>query len=534
MILKYFRNLFLFALFPLFSCSDMLDTTYTDGIDEENLENTIRTQPEKLKSVVNGLYYFMVDYQEGSGHDSFNYTAALHATDMMGQDIVMDGSNYFEWDYLHQYRLAPYIRTAFIWNTFYTIIGNGNKLLNLANKLSAEINAYSPDFYDNCLGQAYALRGMSYFYLIQLYQEVNTKGEINWDAPGVPILLSDLDEISPEEQDQLRGRNTVRQVLEQAEQDLLLALQLMEGHGKSVEIREVDENVVHGLLARYYMLTQEWQKAADHARLSHASYQLMNQDELLSGFMDANNEWMWGYRHTVETQSSLLSWFAHISNNSPGYAGIIAARLIDKQLYDTIHVDDIRRGLFNGPEGLTPENEDRFAEDIEFAPNIAKGYASLKFGKKTDWTQDYPYMRKSEMILIEAEAYAHLGQESKAEEVIIELLNNRIPDWDKELVVDNNGNPILDENGELIYKDVEIDVTVDFVHLQRRIELWGEGFSFFDNKRLYKGIDRSYKGSNHRASSQLVIEPGAENWVFQVPRREMQDNDFIDESEQND
>ncbi|WP_282036705.1 RagB/SusD family nutrient uptake outer membrane protein [Saccharicrinis aurantiacus] len=520
MIRNIFRNILLLTLIPLASCSDMLDTTLTEGISADDLETTIRTHPEKLKAVVDGLYYFMVSYQDGSGHDSFNYTAALHATDMMGVDIAMDGSTYFEWDYMHQYRAAPYIRTAFIWNTFYTVIGNGNRLLDLANKLSPEINEYSPDFYDSCLGQTYALRGMSYLYLIQLYQEVVTKDQINWDAPGVPILLSELEGLTPEEQDQLRGRNTVRQVLVQAESDLLKALSLLENYNRDQDVRAINKDVVHGLLARYYLLTQEWQKAADHANLAHSSYSLMRKEELLSGFMDANSEWMWGYRHTVETSSSLLSWFAHISNNSPGYAGIIAARLIDKQLYDTIEDGDVRKELFNGPDGLTPENQERYDSDIKTAPNIEKGYASLKFGKKTDWSQDYPYMRKAEMILIEAEAYARLGQEDKAEEVIKELMDNRNPSWNLE-----------EQGSEMI--EVDVDVNIDFIYLQRRIELWGEGFSYFDIKRLYKGIDRSYEGSNHRAASQLVIEAGAENWVFQVPRREIQDNEFIDESEQN-
>lgn len=509
MMVKYLKKLFVLILLPLVSCSDMLDTTYTEGIDADNLENTIRTQPQKLKAVVDGLYYFMISYQDGGGHDSFNYTAALHATDMMGEDIVIDGSTYFEWDYLHQYRSAPYIRTAYIWNTFYTVIANGNRLLDMAYKLAPEINAYNPDFYDSCLGQTYALRGMSYLYLIQLYQEVTTKDQLNLSAPGVPILLSEIDDLDDEARDLLRGRNTVGDVLAQVEHDLLEALQLMQKYDRGSEIREINIDVVHGLLARYYMLTQQWQNAADHANLAHSPYGLMSEDQLKSGFMESNQEWIWGYRHTVETQSSLLSWFAHISNNSPGYAGIIAPRLIDKKLYESIDDSDIRKRLFNGPEGLSPEDRERFAADIEFAPKIETGYASLKFGKKTDWTQSYPYMRKAEMILTEAEAYAHLGNQTKAEEVIKQLMDNRSPGWDT-------------------------PVDIDFIHLQRRIELWGEGFSFFDNKRLYKGIDRSYQGSNHRATSQLVIEAGAVNWVFQIPRREIQDNDFINESEQND
>ena len=55
------------------------------------------------------------------------------------------------------------------------------------------------------------------------------------------------------------------------------------------------------------------------------------------------------------------------------------------------------------------------------------------------------------MILIEAEAYAHLGDGAKATQVLKELMAERQPDWN------------------------ESSVTVDDIHLQRRIELWGEG-----------------------------------------------------------
>ena len=32
---------------------------------------------------------------------------------------------------------------------------------------------------------------------------------------------------------------------------------------------------------------------------------------------------------------------------------------------------------------------------------------------------------------------------------------------------------------------------------QRRVELWGEGFAYYDIKRLDKQVIRSYAGSNH-------------------------------------
>ena len=58
---------------------------------------------------------------------------------------------------------------------------------------------------------------------------------------------------------------------------------------------------------------------------------------------------------------------------------------------------------------------------------------------------------------------AHLNKNGEAASVLKELMVNRDPSWNK------------------------TSVTVDEVYTQRRLELWGEGFSFFDHLRLKKG-----------------------------------------------
>ena len=104
------------------------------------------------------------------------------------------------------------------------------------------------------------------------------------------------------------------------------------------------------------------------------------------------------------------------------------------------------------------------------------------------------YMRAAEMVLIEAEAYAHLNQGSKAAEVLKVLMNKRQPSWNK------------------------ATVTVEDVYLQRRIELWGEGFSFYDLKRLNKDIK---------------VDAHDVRWIYQIPLSEIQENKLINAEDQN-
>ena len=209
---------------------------------------------------------------------------------------------------------------------------------------------------------------------------------------------------------------------------------------------------------------------------------------------------MWGFAHNSETQTSYASFFSHISNLAPGYAGLAySAKLIDKRLYDQIPDDDYRKTLFNGPEG----------DASQPTAGAKLPYANLKFGNDGSWTMHYIYMRAAEMVLIEAEALARQGKNAEAATVMAELMKNRQPSWNK------------------------ASVTVDDVLLQRRIELWGEGFAYFDLKRNNKGIDRNYEGSNHQAGYLHTIPAFDVRWTYQIPQSEMQENSHIQDSEQN-
>ena len=352
------------------------------------------------------------------------------------------------------------------------------------------------------LGQAYAIRGMSYTYLVQIFQSyMNQDGTINRNAAGVPLILTTVDGYSLDQLDGLKGRNTVGEVLDQAEKDLKNAVEKLGEGYKRPGKNYIDQSVANGLLARYYLLTQKWSEAASAAKAARAGYTQRNNASLHDGFMDVDaSDVMWGFNHTSETQTAYASYFSHISNLAPGYAGLnYSAKLIDKRLYDQIADDDYRKTLFNGPAG----------DASQPTAGAKLPYANLKFGSDGNWTMDYIYMRAAEMVLIEAEALARQGKNAEAATVLKELMSNRQPSWNK------------------------TSVTVEDVLLQRRIELWGEGFSYFDLKRNNKGIDRNYEGSNHLAGKMHTIPAFDVRWTYQIPQSEMQENSHIQDSEQN-
>jgi hypothetical protein len=490
-VLKY-MSMGLLAL-TLGSCgSDYLDTEYTRYLDAETAGEAAGRNPDVF---LNGMWSWQVEYTDN--HDTFGLLSVLLAKDMMSEDIAVSAFHWFCYDYDFDNRMFNYRRTRADWSLFYTDIAKANDIIG-----SYPEGGKTPDE-KALLGQALAIRGMAFTYLPQIYQTyMNQDGTINRNAAGVPILLTTADGYTLDELDGLKGRNTVGAVLDQAEKDLTAAVQnLTEANYKRPSKNYVDLSVAQGLLARYYLLTQQWDKAAAAANAARSGYKQRDYAGLHDGFMTVNNsDVMWGFAHTSETQTTYASYFSHISNLAPGYAGMnYCAKLIDARLYSQIADDDYRKDLYNGPAG----------DSSQPTAGAVLPYASLKFGDTGDWTMHYIYMRAAEMVLIEAEAYARQGNGAQAATVLKELMANRQPSWNQS------------------------SVTVEDILLQRRIELWGEGFAYFDLKRNNLGIDRNYEGSNHLAGHLLTIPAFDVRWTYQIPQSEMQENMHIQDSEQN-
>jgi hypothetical protein len=426
--------------------------------------------------------------------------AILHATDMMSEDIVMSPLHWFNYDYLHDNRAWDYRRTNVIWRYFYTAISSANNVLGMTSAESDSKDVLA------LRGQALALRAFSYFYLVQLYQHVYPVVNSGTDLPGVPLYYA-----GNEEQESITARASVKTILAQIEDDLTTAVANLEGWTRNSK-NQIDYNVANGLLARYYLLTEQWTNAIDAAQKARTGYPIMS--NIYDGFMNiGNTEWLWGFDHNAETTTLYASFFSHISNLTGGYAGLnYAARYIDKRLYESIPATDGRKKWFQDVSDPRPAPTEVAKNDdgTDAAVSWNLDLANIKFGFNGAFTMDYLYMRASELALIEAEALAHLGRGGEAATLLKnELLSKRDPSWN------------------------QASVTVDDVHLQRRIELWGEGFATFDLKRLNKGIDRTYSGTNHYSSAQFKINAGDKRWIYQIPQSEIQENPDISEGDNN-
>ena len=491
------------AALVLASCDkdfDVQDTTRLSGSEAADL---VEQDPEFLASYVNGFYAWMVQYNTmGStraSHDDYGFLSIVCNTDMMGLDIAINGSwNWGTYDINHDYGAYNYGRPYQLWNFFYSFIKKTNEVIDFfgsEDPTNATLRGY--------LGQAYALRAFSYLYLIQLFQDpvegTTPSAKFRDDAPAVPIVYATRDGFSTDQANAVAGRNKLSDLKAEIERNIALALPLLEGYQRASK-NEVNYQVAQGIAARYYLLTQQWEKAITAAQAAQKGFDIMDATRLASGFDEIeDNEVLWGFNHNTETQTAYASFFSHMSNDSNGYGGVgQSVHCIDRSLYDQIPNTDYRKALFNNADG-----------DPAAATTGAKlPYAARKFGYVASWLQDYIFMRNAEMILIEAEAHARLS-DGQATSTLAKLMAKRNPAW------------------------ANSNVTVNDVLLQRRIELWGEGFEYFDLRRNGLSVDRKYEGTNHSAGAQYVFPAHSASWNFQIPRQEMQNNVNITEEEQN-
>jgi hypothetical protein len=179
---------------------------------------------------------------------------------------------------------------------------------------------------------------------------------------------------------------------------------------------------------------------------------------------------------------------------------------ISKSLYDQISTTDVRKQLFL----LTPTRPPiTLPTTFTLAPYMNRKF--LAGGTSMDVAAasvgDVNYIRVAELYLIEAEALARQGKTAEAQDVLFLIANNRDPKYIKST---KTGTTLIDE-----------------ILVQRRIELWGEGYRFLDLKRLNAKMDRN--GSNHNPALAVImsVAPGDNMWQFLIPKAELDANPAI-------
>jgi hypothetical protein len=480
-IIKKFTP-FLLCLVVMSSCKkDYLELLPTEDIAAETVFETAAGAQVAL----DGTYRYMYT-NIGTGHDGFGQKALELVSDLMGNDMVIhaQGYSWFNADYRYTSITTNTInsRSGLTWTYYYTVINNVNRIL--ANLPAA---TGTPAQKEDIRGQALALRAHSYFYLINFFQHTY-KG--NEDKKGVPLYTEPTTDGKP--------RGTVQGVYTQIVADLKEAETLLTGKTRT-HISHINAATVQGMLARVALQMEDYPTAKEYAKKARGTIAPMTPAQYGAGFSQISNpEWMWAFQVNIEQATIYASYFSHVDNTASGYAGLGSYKKITKDLYDKIPAGDVRKTVFKATTTTGPPQ-----------------YAILKFRKPnaSTWDGDYLLMRAGEMYLIEAEASARTGDVANATSVLTTLVSARYPGYVPTL-------PILDE-----------------ILLQRRIELYGEGFSLLDIKRLKTGLNRPTGVGNHGGTNfdptVYVLPDQSPLFLMRIPQDELNNNKALTAGDQN-
>ena len=456
--------------------------------------------------------------------------------------IISIYENYPSQDYIYNYYAAGWgpimniqyntrnntAYAAYPWYYYYTIIGQANSIIcNIDNATGPE----SEKNFDKASALTY--RAYGYEKLLHYYCP-RWKESGNGSAEGLPLRVDEsTGDLAP---------STMAEVYQQIYKDCEDAIALFQSsdfNRSSSEIWIANENVAHAVYARAALTREDYSTALAQAKLARQGYPLMSNAEYQSGFCKPTSEWIFGsYGDATEnlwywsygTQYSCNGYYA---NNTPCGGGAMY-----KGLYDQIPNNDARKALF-----IT---EDKFPEfDIYNKANVNQTYAFVSGDDMCDAVYSYinrlwassgvssmampyqagyfylggqmkfyvfdtpgvgylPFIRSSEMVLIEAEANYFLGNASAAQASLVELnaTSGRNPEYTCTLTGDALWNEIMN---------------------YRCFELWGEGFGYSDYKRWGRAISRKTlaNGGNAHAAIAIDIPASASNsWIWAVPQYE--------------
>lgn len=424
---KYIYPYMAFLLLLAGCSGDFLDKEPTDSVSSDEVG-----VPGNAERLFNGAWYNLFEY--GTTYANIGYRALQCQDDMMADDVVSRPAYGFNSSYqFNDIAIPNNSRTSFAWYLIYKTIDNCNTAI--------AIDGDSEEFFQ-AKGQALALRAFCYLHLAQHYQFTYLKDPT---APCVPIYTEPTtSETAP------KAKSTVAQVYQRVFDDLNLAQSYLKNYTRKGDGQKFkpNTNVVNGLLARAYLLTGQWEEAAKAAVAARQGYSLMTTTAEYEGFNNVSNkEWIWGHPQTL-AQSDASYNFYYLDAT---YVGAYSSFMADPHFRDTFSEGDIRLGLFQW---------------------MREGYLGYKkFHMRADDTADIVLMRASEMLLIEAEALAREGFPEKAVIPLNELRHARgLGDYD------------------LTGKSQ--DDVVNEILMERRRELWGEGFSITDILRTQQSVKR--------------------------------------------
>lgn len=509
----------------LTGCYEMDTQPMDQNVTDQQKTDAKEAIPENAQASITGISAVFSSYNANFAdetHSDFGFASTMIGNDCRGVDMVSDvlGYNWFSNEAQMGTCSNTDDLTIMTWKNCYRQIFAANAAI---KGINPETEDATLQFY---LAQALAMRANDYFILAQNYQ-FTYKG--NEDKPCVMLITEKNEE---EVAIKGAGRATVAAIYTQIMEDLDNAVAMLEASGirpeqvvESKPKRFISLATAYGLRARVNLVMNEWDAAA-----SDAENAIKNFNGKAKSLAEASkpsfnslleSDWMWGIPIASTDRvvtSGIVNWPSHMGSFNYGYATAATGkstpwRRINKKLFNSIPVSDVRRGWFLDGDKYSPnltEAQQAFLDKKEALP-----FTQVKFAPYGDVigtnenANDIPLMRIEEMYLIQAEATAMAGGDGAS------ILNEFVSTY---------------RDPQYSFSGSAADVQEECFR-QRRIELFGEGLIFYDYMRLKKDFDR--RGGGWQSTICYNVPAGSPVLLLVIPNAEINGNKLFNGADNN-
>ncbi|MCM1319333.1 MAG: RagB/SusD family nutrient uptake outer membrane protein [Muribaculaceae bacterium] len=526
--------------------SDYLDTPYHGIVDAENIASTVDNARATLQGAASSMAVMWSNNSTGPAQALIQGETGLsyYMGEIPGSDCYVN----FIYDqapaWILLYNTQPgalnngnYVWNEPMWLYCYSLINQMNELI--AGIDNAEGDAQEREFIK---GQAYTIRAHCYWRLLQLYAprwEDSNNGEklssvVLRTVPGQPKEM----EVSP-----------MNDVLNLIYSDLNTAI---EAYGKAGNQKRLvnyapDLNVCYGVYARVAALKHDWATCRDMAEKAQQGKRLSTVAESMSGYNSfVDGSWLWCPSFDEVDNAIYGNWCTFFGCNSYGAVNDNYTNSIDITLYRQIPEGDKRREWWLTVDKLAGVNQAMAYNSKTVNQVTQKFTAAALIRAARTWLDDHqntyklpgdkaysgenktttlrdgaqvkfwvdgltgqnkraqvPFMRTAEMLLYQAEACAELGDAPTAQKLLEKL------------------NTVYNPNYKCTATGQDL---INEIRLYRRIELWGEGFCWFDLKRWNIPLQRkAWEAGNVNSGNWpeplAVTVPVTQNngWRYGIP-----------------
>lgn len=470
-IFRYFKiNISaLLLLLAIVSCEEQLSTDPVDRIIPQTVEDYEAVLVGGLPGVYHAFTDLMTDDVVAKNYTSFN-----------------DPQIYAEWSlpyiWIDQRSSDESSTPEYAWRWYYADIYKVN--LVIANVMEAEGDK---EWAASLLGEALVTRAYSHFNLVNLFSKHYDPVTAATDL-GVPLALEPM-----EAGFHSFKRNTVQEVYDQIEADLLQGLELINDDFIEKPLYHFSELATLAFASRFYLFKGEYEKSLEYSNavlainnrlVDHNDFPISDLAETFEPLEHADNYF------TDESENIIMlrsGFFAVNYYKSGFYANEF------KNIYDSRDLRGSQNFTFTNP----------------YKPNYITLKLSLSFEQ-----YNYPLFRTEEMVLNKAEALARLGGDDNKTEVIRTLNILREKRYQDGYYV------------PLVFRDFGTqEQLIAEVMLERRKEFCYEGFRWYDLKRTgYPEIVHNLNGKDY------VLEENDLRYVLQIPDDELINNPLMEKN----